>query len=635
MEILAIYIDDHFLYDEPIYLNFGGKYIFDFFKENGYLNITKEDNLRYIEGFYNNGISNISAIVGNNGVGKTSLMRVLNQEPKSNSLAIYSSGDKIYIQNATTNKLDFDFDFESITYEESPFPLYYSNVLDYTLQDFYSPISESNHIKDSLVEYYHDNVLRQVFFLYSKGAFLNEKYPELPTYTDVSISINNLRKSQFLDSEFYKKATIGKSITEQLNMLWNSYDYESEEMIHKNEEFLKNFEVFVLSLLVTDDTFTQTNGNGFSIGFEEILQQNNFEDKLKLFLKKRLDNIDGPLFEILEENLGVEINNFDDLIEKIRANKFSQISGGFDYGKIKNHAIQTIIRYSRIFKLYNFINTNNHFFQNPDNLSELTLKVKDEETQEILKELFSLYQDVYETLHYIQFEFRVFNINPVQKMSTGEQAILNFYSSVYDFTFRDKSQFQKKKSYVLLLDEPEHGYHAIWKKKFIWTLNKTIPALFSDLKQKPSVQIIFTTHDALTLSDLPNDKISYLKRLDDNSIKVFHQGDSDRPKKSFGANIHELLADSFFVDEGLIGDFAKEKIETTISWINTNKNHDKRNSNFLEELEMHSKVIFLIDEPVLRFKLSEMIGELRGDVSMEKEMLQKEIDYLTNKRNNL
>ncbi len=634
MEILAIYIDEHFLYDEPIYLNFGGKYIFEFAKEEDYLNITKKDNLSYIEGFYNDGITNISAIVGNNGVGKTSLMRVLNQEPKSNSLAIYGKGDKIYIQNTTKNKLNWDFEFESITYDRSPFPLYYTNVLDYTLQDINSPISESNHIKDSLVEYYHDTILRQVFFLYNRGESLNLKYPELPYYSDVSLSINNLEKSKFLDNEFYKKATIGKSITEQLNMLWNSYDYGSEEMIHKNEEFLKNFEVFVLSLLVTDDTFASTNGNGFSIGFEEILEQENFKQKLELFLKKRLDNIDEILFLNLEE-IGIKFENYEKLIEEIKADKISQIAGGFDFNKIKNHAIQTILRYNRVYELYAFVKKNYEIFKTTDSKTELVLKVNNSNTQSILRELFFLYQNLHDTFQYLQFEFRVFNVKPSRKMSTGEQSLLNLYSSVFDFIKRDKSQFQKKDSYVLLLDEPEQGYHAIWKKKFIWTINQTLSEMFSDLKQNPTIQIIFTTHDALTLSDLPNDKISYLKRLDDNSIKVFHQGDADRPKKSFGANIHELLADSFFVDEGLIGDFAKEKIETTISWINNNKNPDKRDSNFIEELEMHSKVIFLIDEPVLRFKLSEMIGELKGDVSMEKEMLQKEIDYLTNKRNNL
>ena len=621
MEILAIYIEDHFLYKEPIYLNFGGRFIFKFNKEKDYLKITKENNINFIEGFYSKGISNISAIVGNNGVGKTSLMRVLNQEPKSNALAIYGEGGKIFVQNATKNKIEWDFDFENINHEESPFPLYYSNVLDYTLKDFNSPISESNRINDSLSDFYYDNILRQVFFLNNKGEYLHYKHPELPVYEDISVSINNLAKTTFLDSSFYKEATIGKSIAEQLKMLWNSYEYDSEEMIHKNEEFLKNFEVFVLSLLVTDDTFARTNGNGFSIGFEEVLKQEKFKKKLELFLRKRLDNIDSALFNTLEK-LGVRFENFDKLIEKIRADKASQIAGGFDFSRIKNHAIQTIVRYNRVFRLYEFIKNNYEIFKNPENNTELTLKVDNDDTQSILKELFSLYQSLYDTFHYLQFEFRVFNISPSRKMSTGEQALLSLYSSVYDFIIRDKSQFQKKKSYVLLLDEPEHGYHAVWKKKFIWTLNQTLPDLFSSLEQKPTLQIIFTTHDALTLSDLPNDKISYLKRLEDNSIKVFHQEDSNRPSKSFGANITDLLADSFFVDDGLIGDFAKEKIQETIKWLN-DINRDASKKWYYES------VIKIIDEPIVQRKLSEMYDEIFNE-DLEVQTLDQQIKFLEN-----
>ncbi|MCM4168051.1 hypothetical protein KCTC52924_01123 [Arenibacter antarcticus] len=622
MEILAIYIEDHFLYKEPIYLNFGGRFIFKFNKEKDYLKITKENNINFIEEFYSKGISNISAIVGNNGVGKTSLMRVLNQEPKSNALAIYGEGNKIFVQNATKNKIEWDFDFESINHEESPFPLYYSNVLDYNLIDFNSPISESNKINDSLSEYFYDTILRQIFFIYKKGESLKNKYPELPLYDDVSISINNVSKSQLLDNDFYRNATIGQSIKEQLNMLWDSYGQLNEEMIHKNEEFLTNFEVFILTLLVTDDIFAQTNNNGFKIGFDEILDQDDFDKKLELFLKKRLDNIDGPLFDSLEEKSGIKFNNIDDIIYNIRADKISQIGGGFDFVKIKDKAIRVILQYHRIFLLYDFLKLNNQIFQNHTNKSELKLKVSDETTLSILKELFRLYEDVHETLENLNFKYRVFNVNPTRKMSTGELSILNLYSSIYQFVTTSNSSKNTRESYLLLLDEPEHAYHAVWKKKFIWTLNETIQELFADWEQDTLIQIIFSTHDALTLSDLPNDKISYLKRLNDQTIKAFDEDDKDRPLKSFGANITEILADSFFVEDGLIGDFAKEKINNTIDWL--------RNKEDIQNYEYHKKLIQIIDEPIVQQKLSEMYSE-KMNVDFSKEILTHQIENLKQK----
>ena len=146
--------------------------------------------------------------------------------------------------------------------------------------------------------------------------------------------------------------------------------------------------------------------------------------------------------------------------------------------------------------------------------------------------------------------------------------------------------------------------------------------MFSSLEQKPTLQIIFTTHDALTLSDLPNDKISYLKRLEDNSIKVFHQEDSNRPSKSFGANITDLLADSFFVDDGLIGDFAKEKIQETIKWLN-DINRDASKKWYYES------VIKIIDEPIVQRKLSEMYDEIFNE-DLEVQTLDQQIKFLEN-----
>ena len=283
-------------------------------------------------------------------------------------------------------------------------------------------------------------------------------------YDDVSVSINNVSKSQLLDNDFYRNATIGQSIKEQLNMLWDYYGQLNDEMIHKNEEFLTNFEVFILTLLVTDDIFAQTNNNGFKIGFDEILDQVDFDKKLELFLKKRLDNIDGPLFDSLEEKSGIKFSNIDDIIYNIRADKISQIGGGFDFIKIKDKAIRVILQYHRIFLLYDFLKLNNQIFQNHTNKSELKLKVSDETTQSILKELFRLYEDVHETLENLNFKYRVFNVNPTRKMSTGELSILNLYSSIYQFVTTSNSSKNTRESYLLLLDEPEHSYHALWKK---------------------------------------------------------------------------------------------------------------------------------------------------------------------------
>ena len=81
---------------------------------------------------------------------------------------------------------------------------------------------------------------------------------------------------------------------------------------------------------------------------------------------------------------------------------------------------------------------------------------------------------------------------------------------------------------------------------------KTLPVLFSQLPLKdnldksPNVQVLFSTHDPLTLSDLPNQNIIYLYNAGGMSTAI----ESNENKKSFGANVSDLLADSFFIKNG-------------------------------------------------------------------------------------
>ncbi|MFD2914784.1 AAA family ATPase [Psychroserpens luteus] len=606
MELLAIYIDNHFLLQKSEYFNFGGAFIFDFKLIDDKLIIDKKENPKFIKNFFEDRISNISAIVGNNGVGKSSIMRVLNRESDHNIISIYVDGENIIIKDQAGIEFNTNFEYENYGNEHELYPLYYSTHIDYNLKNIQSPISQSNLIHDSLEDYYYNTILRQVFFLNQKGQFLEKNYKDLPFYENLIIKVNQVDKSTFLNSDFYRNATIGKSITKQLDMLWNHYAISNEDSIHGNFNFLNNFEVFILSLLVSDDTYMQTNDNGASIGFEEVLNQDDFQAKLEMFLSKRLDNIDGALYETLKSSVGVNFTNTTKLIEKIKTYPIIKIAGGFEFEKMKTHAIQTIKRYTAIWELYNFISLNTEVFIF-DKPNEINLSVKKDTSEDFLKTFFELYQKAHESIQYIQFEFRIFNIFPQKKLSTGEQSLLNFYSSIYSFVGKREQHLRQHKQYLLLLDEPETGYHATWKKKFIKSITEILPELFNELSQNPTIQIIFTTHDALTLSDIPNDNITYLKKLEDSSIKVFKSDDIEKPQKSFGANITDLLADSFFVDDGLMGDFAKEKIQKTISWLNSFINDEKVNPEVSEDIIMHHEsIIEIIDEPLLHYKLTEM-----------------------------
>lgn len=83
MRLVAIYIKEHeYLFDEPITLNFGGKYNYEFESTTQKVFVKRTENINFIEGFFDqtklkSQIELISAIVGKNGAGKSSVLDII------------------------------------------------------------------------------------------------------------------------------------------------------------------------------------------------------------------------------------------------------------------------------------------------------------------------------------------------------------------------------------------------------------------------------------------------------------------------------------------------------------------------------------------------------------------------------
>ncbi|MCT4663899.1 MAG: ATP-binding protein [Flavobacteriales bacterium] len=193
------------------------------------------------------------------------------------------------------------------------------------------------------------------------------------------------------------------------------------------------------------------------------------------------------------------------------------------------------------------------------------------------------------------------------------------------------SEYSHFDHYVILLDEADLGFHPQWKKKFVSLINRGLPKIFEEKK----LQIIFTTHDPLTLSDIPKQNIIYLRKDKDSGLTKILSEEDKVHMKSFGANIHDLLSDSFFIDDGLIGDFAKSKIKEVIDWINDNEkisDSKKESEKFKTELEKYQKTIEIIDDKIIRLKLAEMISELISKDDFYNKVIDDEIEFLKNKK---
>ena len=106
---------------------------------------------------------------------------------------------------------------------------------------------------------------------------------------------------------------------------------------------------------------------------------------------------------------------------------------------------------------------------------------------------------------------------------------------------------------VIFIDEFEIGLHPNWQKRFLSYFSE-----IAKLTQK-YIHLIITSHSPFILSDLPKENVIFLRN--GKQVYPFENG-----QQTFGANIHTLLSHGFFMQDGLMGEFAKDKIQSIIKY---------------------------------------------------------------------
>jgi len=164
---------------------------------------------------------------------------------------------------------------------------------------------------------------------------------------------------------------------------------------------------------------------------------------------------------------------------------------------------------------------------------------------------------------------------------------------------------------LLLLDEPDLALHPNWQKKYM----KKLINLLSIFHTK-RFHIIVTSHSPFILSDLPKENVIFLEK--GKQVYPFEEG-----KQTFGANIHTLLSHGFFMKEGFMGEFAKEKIDKSIKYLN-------QKAISKEELDYCENIVSIIGEPIIKRELQRMLKnkmELSNKTEIDK--IREKVDTLT------
>ncbi len=655
MRLAAVYIEDHeYIFKEPQTINFGGQYFYEFENVENNIIVKRTFNEKFIPDFFNltdlkSKVTNLTAIVGQNGAGKSTLLDIIRSEfikhkyalPHSKSLFLVEiDGEHPFILRNNFNKVFLHETTPTNNYEielkkrvsDKPQTIYYSPHYDYKYNSNFDDVDNHDISFDKIVEV-------------DLKEFREKDTDEKGFYFSASQELlfkNSIRQITFLSSELFQKQIFNdifefqghyepilhfRGYNEREND-WNT-PYQLRTILKTIEEKAEkeNSEWHVFR----DKGATQPQIHQY------ILKRNVIKCILSL-LNRQMERRNSFLQEgfFPYDELKEQIENASAYETLLLFVKHSGIR--IKSSKPKNIFSEGVLE-SLLKKVYEAIER----AENEGSVSNGTLKTSTEDAIEILylqrqflNELNIYYAKFYpkkdaliledgekieEFINYMPFS---------RRMSSGEGALLNFYSRIYDFLNSNLKELKYRKlngHYILLLDEADLTFHIAWKKRYVKALLSTLPYFFNELENKPTLEIIFTTHDPITLSDLPNTNVIYIERPDYSSpSRILDFNNKRRPLKTFGANISDLIADSFFIEDSLIGNFAFDKIQDTIKWLNSKDN--------IERKIYYKTLIKLIDEPIIQRKLAEMYDDKTQD-NFQADVIDEQIKKLQELRKRL
>jgi len=669
MRLVALYIKKHeYIFDEPVTLNFGGQFNYSFKSIGEKVYVEREENKNFIEGFFDQTklatrIELISAIVGKNGTGKSSVLDCLRSMfiknsyglPYSQALAIVEiegaeqpvvldsdfesveyrytiqelqkteDYNKLSVELDRLNKADFQtiyysphFDYKyNLNFDEiDVYDISFDKILEKDLEDLGNKNSNANGWDYSpSQELIFKNSLRQLFFLSSNLVRENKIFKDLfdlPDHGEAKLFFRGHRKEEPWNTppEF---RWILKIIKDKLKQEIDSW--------HKIRIFDKQHNVTnqidVNKYLVKRYTLRDF----ISVLERQMEKKNSYLSEGKVLLENFKDETD-----VLDA-----YNSFLIFIEKSRIKLHGNEWDAFHYDSIELF-FRTLFEYIDEIEIEDFVQ-NDNIQIDPDKVLKI-LQLQ----RNLLLNLFTYYPKIkrsnkdealFDSTNRI--EGFVNYIPTTKRLSSGENALLNLFSRVYDFidsNLTEESKFLgNKKHYILLLDEADLSFHPSWKRKFVKTVVSTLPYFFDTLGKPPSLQIVFTTHDPLTLSDIPQSNVVYLDKNEKGMTFINHN-----KLQSFGANVHDLLAHSFFLEDGFMGEFSQQIITDLIDYLTTQNEHNtvEKNIGFMREWnEVEAqKIINIIDEPLIKERLQSLYD--KKFIHEDKDRLRLKIQQLSN-----
>lgn len=605
-----IFGDDHKDYT----VNLGGKYLYELSEINSVVKIKeKVENPNFIEDFWGENISLVSAVVGANGTGKTTLLNVFKntnhcsfiyEEFDNNKYVILDEIDGCHSTIYYSPFLNIQYhDFENRNFEDiSIYPMMLNDT-EY----------ENIELSAQLELYNSENLKRWIKFRRKEGIANFLKDIQLPVFDNIKIKFNHIsvknHDTSYAFRRFFEKFQEIKSI--ENDKRFKDLGKRKGIKIPNGKRTRDYGNKIRLELLIIERVINKVHS---------ILESSGNKYLNEGFIKYGL-TVDSAEFKSIE---GLK-NSFYWFIEN-------------SYIQLTPESEKVFLPVSEIKGLVEILISDLPEDEEIENWAELNVDF--DKTFKIL----GMYEKFLLSFkEYFTFDKKILlTIGPDKNLSSGEKGMYNLFASFFDYQFKKDNFFEedyymvgneriKTNNYLILIDEGDMGFHPQWKKRFVKSLIEIFSQIFPDKK----LQIIFTTHDPLTLSDIPNKNIVFLDINKETGFSHVLNKYEAFLKRTFGANIHDLLADSFFLKNGFMGEFAEEYILDLINYLTNEENKVKTQKSWNEKKAQ--QIISIVDEPIIKERLQELFDKKfifnnNEDLELRIKRLESELKKLNNEK---
>lgn len=502
MKLIALVIKQYDkLFKEQIF-NFSDEYKVDFNFETNELKIDK--NPDYIENFYGESIYNISPIVGINGTGKSTLLRLMRELGKKSDSHLESNSSyfKVFRDNEK-----FKVDKHNIDIQENEnFEVYGDD------EQFQEPNV------NTAINYYN---------LHNQSFWGVTGVPENSNILEMEINWSSLANYFRIYSEFYDKEIFSDFKFKILLTKSSSYPESSTKELNNKKEFIKDVCLRLISF----------------------------------FIEKRQDSL-GDLKEKIDKALKdiahFKYRNDDDCesditfyLEKMRYldNELASLMNSL---KVENQKVSFFEVFQKISDFLFLLNNYIMSIENEKILIKFSRDLsQDQEFLDICKKFDSLRSFLNQN-SYLGFNILEFDSFC---MSAGETNFIRLFSNALT-----SQQFNEDiRDYIFLIDEIEMGMHLEWSRKLI---NNFVEFLKRERRREDvNLQLIFTTHSPYMLSDIKPGNVIMLEK---NQETGYSEGKV--LQNTFAKNIQEIMKENLI--DNIYGDFALAKINSMISRLN-------------------------------------------------------------------